>query len=202
MGEQLLVKHRGQVPLAIVRPSVTEGALEDPHPGWIHGLKVTDPLVVAYGRGIVPDFPAAVGAPMDLVPVDIVVNTVLAAATQATPSEVEVFHAATSEENPLPNTRMFKYIKGYFEENPLLNKDGSRPELVGLDLPAAGPLPARLQLEVPLPARDKAKALRLPARALGTSPEKASLGRAQDAPQARPVLHRPVQPVHDPRLPL
>ncbi len=135
MGEQLLVKHRGQVPLAIVRPSVTEGALEDPHPGWIHGLKVTDPLVVAYGRGIVPDFPAAVGAPMDLVPVDIVVNTVLAAATQATASKVEVFHAATSEENPLPNTRMFKYIKSYFEEHPLLNKDGSRPELVDWTFP-------------------------------------------------------------------
>ena len=135
MGEQLLVKRRGQVPLAIVRPSVTEGALEDPHPGWIHGLKVTDPLIVAYGRGIVPDFPAAMGAPMDLVPVDIVVNTVLAAATQATTSSVEVFHAATSGENPLPNTRMFKYVKGYFEEHPLLNKDGSRPELVDWTFP-------------------------------------------------------------------
>ncbi|MYK41666.1 MAG: AMP-binding protein, partial [Gemmatimonadetes bacterium] len=135
MGEQLLVKHRGQVPLAIVRPSVTEGALEDPHPGWIHGLKVTDPLIVAYGRGIVPDFPAAMGAPMDLVPVDIVVNTVLAAATQATTSTVEVFHAATSGENPLPNTRMFQYVKGYFEEHPLLNKDGSRPELVDWTFP-------------------------------------------------------------------
>ena len=135
MGEQLLVKNRGQVPLAIVRPSVTEGALEDPHPGWIHGLKVTDPLIVAYGRGIVPDFPAAMGAPMDLVPVDIVVNTVLAAATQTTTSTVEVFHAATSGENPLPNTRMFKYVKGYFEEHPLLNKDGSRPELVDWTFP-------------------------------------------------------------------
>ena len=135
MGEQLLVKNRGQVPLAIVRPSVTEGALQDPHPGWIHGLKVTDPLIVAYGRGIVPDFPAAMGAPMDLVPVDIVVNTVLAAATQAKTSTVEVFHAATSGENPLPNTRMFKYVKGYFEEHPLLNKDGSRPELVDWTFP-------------------------------------------------------------------
>ena len=37
MGEQLLVKHQGDVPLAIVRPSTTEGALADPHPGWIHG---------------------------------------------------------------------------------------------------------------------------------------------------------------------
>ena len=51
MGEQLLVMHRGEVPLVIVRPSTTEGALAAPQPGWIHGLKVTDPLVVAYGRG-------------------------------------------------------------------------------------------------------------------------------------------------------
>ena len=136
MGEQLLVKHRGDVPLAIVRPSTTEGALADPHPGWIHGLKVTDPLVVAYGRGLVPDFPATVGAPMDLVPVDIVVNTVIAAATRATSDGVEVFHAATSGENPLANTRMFKYIKSYFEEFPLLNRDGSRPELVDWTFPS------------------------------------------------------------------
>ena len=135
MGEQLLVKNRGDVPLAIVRPSVTEGALADPHPGWIHGFKVTDPLVVAYGRGFVPDFPGAIDAPMDLVPVDIVVNTVLAAATRATSERIEVFHAATSGENPLANSRMFQYIKGYFEEYPFLNKDGSRPELVDWTFP-------------------------------------------------------------------
>ena len=58
MGEQLLVKHRGQVPLAIVRPSVTEGALEDPHPGWIHGLKVTDPLVGGLRAGDRPGLPS------------------------------------------------------------------------------------------------------------------------------------------------
>ena len=136
MGEQLLVKHRGEVPLVIVRPSTTEGALTDPHPGWIHGLKVTDPLVVAYGRGLVSDFPAALGAPMDLVPVDIVVNTVLTAATRAHSDGVEVYHAATSGENPLPNTRMFKYIKAYFEEFPLLNKDGTCPELVDWTFPS------------------------------------------------------------------
>ena len=135
MGEQLLVKHCGGVPLAIVRPSTTEGALAEPHPGWIHGLKVTDPLIVAYGRGMVPDFPAAIGAPMDLVPIDIVANTVIAAATRARSDEVEVFHAATSGDNPLPNTRMFELIKGYFEENPLLNKNGSRPELVDWTFP-------------------------------------------------------------------
>lgn len=136
MGEQLLLKRRGQVPLVIVRPAVTESSLADPEPGWIHGLKVTDPLVVAYGRGIVPDFPARQGAPMDLVPIDIVINSIILAAPQASVDEVRVFHAATSGENPLYNTKMFEYIKEYFQANPLLGKDGSRPELVDWTFPS------------------------------------------------------------------
>ena len=39
------------------------------------------------------------------------------------------------------------------------------------------------------PLEIKPKALRVPARALGTGPEETPLGRAQDAPQARPILH-------------
>ena len=202
MGEQLLVKNRGQVPLAIVRPSVTEGALEDPHPGWIHGLKVTDPLVVAYGRGIVPDFPAAVGAPMDLVPVDIVVNTVLAAATQATTSTVEVFHAATSGENPLPNTRMFKYIKGYFEEYPLLNKDGSRPELVDWTFPTVERFQRAFNWKYLYPLELKQKLYEYLPERWAPAQKKRRLAALKTRLKRVQYFHRPVQPVHDPRLPL
>ncbi len=136
MGEQLLVKKRDEVPLVIVRPAITESSLADPEPGWIHGLKVTDPLVVAYGRGVVPDFPARRGAAMDLVPVDIVINAIILAPTQAVVDSVRVFHAATSGENPFYNTDMFEYVKGYFNANPLLAKDGSRPELVEWTFPS------------------------------------------------------------------
>ena len=58
MGEQLLAKNRGGQALVIVRPSIIESSLEDPEPGWITGLKVMDPLVAAYGKGMLPDFPA------------------------------------------------------------------------------------------------------------------------------------------------
>ena len=135
MGEQLLVKTRGQVPLVIVRPAITESSMSDPEPGWIHGLKVTDPLVVAYGRGMVPDFPARRGAAMDLVPVDIVINAIVLAPIRADAETVPVFHAATSGQNPLFNTQMFEYVKGYFSAHPLLAKDGSRPELVEWTFP-------------------------------------------------------------------
>ncbi|MEE3235507.1 MAG: SDR family oxidoreductase [Candidatus Latescibacterota bacterium] len=136
MGEQLLQKRRGQVPLVILRPSVTESSVCDPEPGWIHGLKVTDPLVIAYGRGLVPDFPAQRGAPMDLIPIDIVVNAILIAATQGNSDGVKVYHAASSGENPLFNTKMFEYAQSYFRKYPLLAKDGSIPELVDWTFPS------------------------------------------------------------------
>lgn len=136
MGEQLLQKRRGKVPVVILRPSITESSIRDPEPGWIHGLKVTDPLVVAYGRGLVPDFPARRGVPMDLIPIDIVVNAILIAATQGNSDSVKVYHAASSFENPFYNTKMFEYAQSYFREHPLLAKDGSVPELVDWTFPS------------------------------------------------------------------
>ena len=136
LGEQMLVKHRGEAPLVIVRPSIIEGSLEDPEPGWISGLKVGDPLVVAYGRGLLHDFPARPDVPMDMIPVDLVVNAVLGAATQATSKNVGVFQVATSAENPLLNATMFSYVREYFLSNPMRSKDGSIPALPPLTLPS------------------------------------------------------------------
>ena len=136
LGEQMLVKHRGAAPLVIVRPSIIEGSLEDPEPGWISGLKVGDPLVVAYGRGLLHDFPARPDVPIDMIPVDLVVNAVLASATHADRDEVGVFHVATSAENPLLNATMFSYVREYFLSNPLRTRDGGTPALPRLTLPS------------------------------------------------------------------
>ena len=35
----------------IVRPAIVESALAEPHPGWIEGFKMAEPLILAYGRG-------------------------------------------------------------------------------------------------------------------------------------------------------
>ena len=136
MGEQMLVKRRGEVPLAIVRPSITESSLVDPEPGWIFGLKVAEPMIIAYGRGQLPDFPTGDGVVMDLVPIDIVVNTILAAAKVASGDQVRVFHAATSAQSPLTIRQMYEYVRGYFEEHPLRGRDGSIPELAEWDFPS------------------------------------------------------------------
>ncbi|MDQ2697578.1 MAG: SDR family oxidoreductase, partial [Actinomycetota bacterium] len=43
--------------LSVVRPAIIESALQHPFPGWIDGFKVADPLIMAYGRGLLPEFP-------------------------------------------------------------------------------------------------------------------------------------------------
>ena len=129
LGEQMLVKHRGNQVLAIVRPSIIESSLVDPEPGWITGLKVMDPLVTAYGRGLLPDFPAEKDLILDLIPVDIVVNATLAAATQAVAEEVRIYQVATGSENPARLTTLFTSVRDHFLRNPLRDRDGRAPSL-------------------------------------------------------------------------
>ena len=129
LGEQMLVKYRGDQVLAIVRPSIIESSLVDPEPGWITGLKVMDPLVTAYGRGLLPDFPAEKNLVLDLIPVDIVVNATLAAATQAVAEEVRIYQVATGSENPARLTTLFSSVRDHFLANPLRDRDGRAPTL-------------------------------------------------------------------------
>ena len=78
MGEQLLAAERGDVPLAIIRPSIIEGALKEPFPGWIEGVRMADPLILAYGKGLIRGFVGDSRGVIDLVPVDAVVSVMLA----------------------------------------------------------------------------------------------------------------------------
>ena len=138
MGEQMLVKNHRELPLVIVRPSVIESSLKDPEPGWISGLKVSDPLIVAYGRGLVPNFPARRRSAMDIIPVDLVVNAILGAATRATRGEVPVFQVASSAENPLTNEVLYKNFKSHFHNNPMRGRDGRIPVLREWTFPSRG----------------------------------------------------------------
>ncbi|MBI4553870.1 MAG: AMP-binding protein [Candidatus Latescibacteria bacterium] len=125
MGEQLIVKTRGDLPTAIVRPSIIESSLVEPEPGWVDGLKVADPLIDAFSRGRLPDFPSNPSVIIDIVPVDIVVNVILAVMPRlAQDGGLTVYQAATGSQNPLTCRVLFDLIHDYFREHPRLNKQG------------------------------------------------------------------------------
>ena len=78
LGERVVEEHAKTRPASIVRPSIIESALVRPHPGWIEGFKMAEPLILAYGRGELPEFPAAADTIVDIVPVDHVVAAIVA----------------------------------------------------------------------------------------------------------------------------
>lgn len=106
--------------LSVVRPSVIESALTHPFPGWIDGFKVADPLILAFGRGQLPDFPGVPDSVLDIVPVDFVVNAILAAAAAPPPAgEPRYLHVASGATNPLPFHRMYANVREYFTAHPI-----------------------------------------------------------------------------------
>lgn len=106
--------------LSIVRPSIIESALVHPYPGWIDGFKVADPIIVAYGRGLLPEFPGVPDSILDVVPVDYVVNVILAVAANPPGAPgAAYFHASSGAGNPLPMHRMFRNVNEFFTANPM-----------------------------------------------------------------------------------
>ncbi len=124
MGEQLIVKHRGGLPTAIIRPSIVESALVEPEPGWIEGLKVADPLIDAVSKGRLPDFPGHKDMIVDIIPVDIVVNAMLAAmARTAREGGISVYHVSTGDRNPIRFQQAFELSYEYFQKHPRRNRN-------------------------------------------------------------------------------
>jgi len=124
LGERAAEEIAHQLPLSIVRPAIVESALEHPYPGWIDGFKMAEPLILAYGRGILPEFPGSHDGILDIVPVDIVTNALLAVAenppTAGTPA---YYHVGSGSRNPFTFGQMYDSVRAYFTEHPLPDPD-------------------------------------------------------------------------------
>ena len=124
LAEQVVMELRGELPTAIVRPSIIESSFDEPEPGWLGGFRMSEPLIVGFGKGRLPDFPADPDIVLDIVPVDFVVNAMLAAAeATARRGGIEVYHVATGTQNPLYFRGIFEATYEYFTEYPML-EDG------------------------------------------------------------------------------
>ena len=122
LGERAVedIAHERQLPLSIVRPSIIESALEHPFPGWIDGFKMADPIIRAYGLGQIPEFPGIPEGIVDLIPVDYVVNAILAvAATPPPPGEPAHYNVSSGDRNPLRFYELYEWVRAYFEAHPL-----------------------------------------------------------------------------------
>ena len=125
MAEQAVVELHGDIPLSIVRPSIIESALDEPSPGWLEGFRMAEPLILAFGRGVLRDFSGLPDSLLDIIPADFVVNTVLAVAANPPPdAKPRVYHAASGSRNPLRLRRVMKEAIDYYEAHPLRDRYG------------------------------------------------------------------------------
>ena len=114
--------------VSFVRPSIIESAMTKPFPGWIDGYKVADPLIMAYARGALPEFPGLADSILDVIPVDHVVNVIVALATQEVSRRGDdaYYQVVSGASNPLPFHEMVTAVREYFVQHPL-EDDKGRP---------------------------------------------------------------------------
>jgi hypothetical protein len=111
--------------LTVVRPTIIESALAHPHPGWIDGFKVADPLIAAYGKGRLTEFPGSPATVLDVIPVDLVVNAILAAADRPpAPASAAYLHVGSGASNPMTLGELARHAKAYFSAHPWLDHLG------------------------------------------------------------------------------
>lgn len=124
MGERVAEELAAGLPLTVCRPSIIESALHQPFAGWIEGYKMAEPIILAFGRAALPEFPAVPDGVIDVIPVDLVVSAILAAAAHPPPvGEPRYLHLVSGARNPLLFADLYRYVREYFQRNPLQARD-------------------------------------------------------------------------------
>jgi len=120
LGEQIAwhAMHGGT--LSIVRPAIVESAWREPRPGWIEGMKVGDAIVLAYARGKTRLFPARPAGIADIIPVDLVANSLVLATAEAVlrPGRRRIYQAGSSTSNPVRVGDYVRWCQREMRENP------------------------------------------------------------------------------------
>src|SRR5215204_3750955 len=147
LAERMVVADRGETPLVILWPVIIESSHREPYPGWIQGTRMADPIIMAFAKGLIREFPGDPESLVDIVPVDHVVNATLAAATRR-PDAPEVFQVASGDRNPLRYRELYEHVREYFLENPLRDSGGRPIPISEWSFPGRRAVERRLKVEL------------------------------------------------------
>ena len=157
MGEQMFVRSIGEIRGAIIRPAIIEGAWKAPVPGWLNGFRMLDPLIVAYGRGRMIDFPGKRDGILDIIPVDMVANAILAIVAQASADDSpKVYQIASGMENPITLEGFADQVDAHFQKAPfpVSGEDGGKARtLIKPTFPTTSKFLRQLRMKYMLPLK-------------------------------------------------
>jgi fatty acyl-CoA reductase len=123
LAETLLSEEQKHLPsLSIVRVSIVGAAWKEPYPGWVEKSNGPSELFVAAGRGYLRSMKGDLHDILDIVPVDIPVNLLIAAAWQKYLEEnhehITIYHCTSSGLNPFHWQEMSNYLTEYSKRIP------------------------------------------------------------------------------------
>ncbi|KAJ6864594.1 hypothetical protein NC651_035219 [Populus alba x Populus x berolinensis] len=127
MGEMVVDKMRGDIPVVVIRPSVIESTCKEPFPGWMEGNRMMDPIVLYYGKGQLTGFLVDPNGVLDVVPADMVVNATLAAMAwhgMEQKPDINVYQIASSVVNPLVFQDLATLLHEHYNSSPYMDSNG------------------------------------------------------------------------------
>lgn len=119
IGEQIAMREMQGGTLTILRPSIVESTLRSPVPGWIEGVKVGDAIILAYARRKVTFFPAKTDGIVDIIPVDMVANSIVLAMAESLASarQHRIYQACSGSRNPMLVGDFINWVTGEIKQN-------------------------------------------------------------------------------------
>ncbi|XP_062990468.1 fatty acyl-CoA reductase 2 [Elgaria multicarinata webbii] len=122
LTEHLIQKEKGNLNVAIIRPSIVGASWQEPFPGWVDSFNGTSGLLIAAGKGIIRTVKCNTDAVADIVPVDIAINLTLAAGWYTAvhrPKSTLIYHITTGGLNPISWGQIESCAILSLEKNPL-----------------------------------------------------------------------------------
>uniref|UniRef100_A0A1B0D6L7 Fatty acyl-CoA reductase n=1 Tax=Phlebotomus papatasi TaxID=29031 RepID=A0A1B0D6L7_PHLPP len=97
--------YTNKIPVCIVRPSIVTGSIKEPFPGWVDNVYGITGIMMEIGRGTISSIMCDQKCIMDLIPVDIVSNTLITAAwanvCNYKKSSITVYNCTSGQINPV-----------------------------------------------------------------------------------------------------
>ncbi|WP_323677943.1 SDR family oxidoreductase, partial [Halorubellus sp. PRR65] len=79
MAEMIIWKHKKDLPVVVIRPTMICSTLKDPFPGWIEGSGSAASGSIVFGKGLIHLTHGDRECAFDLIPADTVTNCIITA---------------------------------------------------------------------------------------------------------------------------
>ncbi|XP_063642897.1 fatty acyl-CoA reductase 2 isoform X6 [Pan troglodytes] len=121
LGEMVVQQESRNLSIAIIRPSIVGATWQEPFPGWVDNINGPNGIIIATGKGFLRAIKATPMAVADVIPVDTVVNLMLAVGWYTAvhrPKSTLVYHITSGNMNPCNWHKMGVQVLATFEKIP------------------------------------------------------------------------------------